>query len=228
MHEYQVDETMIRNGEDIPSYQRLIMNQLFNTKLFSVQNAFSGNTLIKKRMIMMTKKRSGRIAELKLLLVVPVALLLFFAFSCKEESEVTAQPQTIEEKTVATDNAASSQFSKQAELKNIEEDERPYAVVEDMPTFNGGDVNKFRDWVAHNVNYPSIAKENGIQGKVYIMFIVDKNGDLTDAKIMRGVDPSLDNEALRIVRSSPKWKPGMQKGEAVNVRYAITVNFALQ
>ncbi|MFO7755366.1 MAG: energy transducer TonB, partial [Bacteroidales bacterium] len=103
-----------------------------------------------------------------------------------------------------------------------------FVVVEDMPTFRGGDVNKFRDWVQMNVTYPPIAVENGIQGKVFIMFVVEPDGTVSNAEIMRGVDPSLDKEAIRVVESSPTWSPGKQRGETVRVRFSITVNFQLE
>jgi protein TonB len=109
-----------------------------------------------------------------------------------------------------------------------EEEEEIFVVVEDMPTFRGGDVNKFREWVQKRVKYPQIAAENGIQGKVFIMFVIEPDGAVSKVSIMRGVDPALDNEAIRVVSSSPKWVAGKQRGAPVRVRFSITVNFQLQ
>lgn len=109
-----------------------------------------------------------------------------------------------------------------------EYEEEIFVVVEDMPTFRGGDVNKFREWVQKRVKYPQIAAENGIQGKVFIMFVVEPDGTVSNTQIMRGVDPALDNEAIRVVKSSPKWVAGKQRGAPVRVRFSITVNFQLQ
>lgn len=109
-----------------------------------------------------------------------------------------------------------------------EEEEEIFVVVEDMPTFRGGDVNKFREWVQQRIKYPQIAAENGIQGKVFIMFVVEPDGSVSNVTILRGVDPALDNEAKRVVGSSPKWAPGKQRGAPVRVRFSITVNFQLQ
>ena len=109
-----------------------------------------------------------------------------------------------------------------------EEEEEIFVVVEDMPTFRGGDVNKFREWVQSRIKYPQIAAENGIQGKVFIMFVVEPDGSVSNVTIMRGVDPALDNEAVRVVQNSPKWAPGKQRGAPVRVRFSITVNFQLQ
>ena len=109
-----------------------------------------------------------------------------------------------------------------------EEEEEIFVVVEDMPTFRGGDVNKFREWVQNRVKYPQIAAENGIQGKVFIMFVVEPDGSVSNVQVTRGVDPALDNEAIQVVQDSPKWAPGRQRGAPVRVRFSITVNFQLQ
>jgi TonB family protein len=102
-----------------------------------------------------------------------------------------------------------------------------FFVVEEMPEFPGGEM-ELRTFIANNIEYPEIAMKNKIQGKVYVTFVVGKDGLVKDAKIARGVDPSLDGEALRVVNNLPKWKPGKQRGEAVNVSYTIPINFALE
>lgn len=102
-----------------------------------------------------------------------------------------------------------------------------YSKADVMPTFRGGDINKFREWVQKKTKYPRIATENGIQGKVYITFVIETDGSVSEVKIARGVDPLIDNEALKSVQSSPRWTPGMNKGIAVRVAYMIAVNFEL-
>ncbi|MFO7656857.1 MAG: energy transducer TonB [Bacteroidales bacterium] len=114
------------------------------------------------------------------------------------------------------------------EFKEEQEEEVPFIIVEDMPTFQGGDMNAFRNWVQQNLKYPDIAAENGISGKVYVNFVINKDGSLVDAKVVRGVDPSLDQEALRMVRASPKWTPGKQRGKAVKVQFTFPIVFVLQ
>ncbi|HCC70642.1 MAG TPA: energy transducer TonB [Bacteroidales bacterium] len=109
-----------------------------------------------------------------------------------------------------------------------EEEDYIFIVVEDMPTFRGGDVNRFREWVQNRIKYPQIAAENGIQGKVFLMFVVEPDGSVSNVNILRGVDPALDNEAQRVVETSPKWAPGKQRGAPVRVRFSMTVNFKLQ
>lgn len=99
-----------------------------------------------------------------------------------------------------------------------------FQVVEDMPTFPG-DINK---WLGKNVKYPVIAQENNIQGRVTVQFVIERDGSITDVKVLRGVDPSLDKEAVRVVKSMPKWKPGKQRGKPVRVSYTVPINFRLQ
>ncbi|MEN8117903.1 MAG: TonB family protein [Bacteroidota bacterium] len=108
-----------------------------------------------------------------------------------------------------------------------EADAQVFFIVEDMPEFPGGDL-ALRKYIANAIKYPVIAQENGIQGKVYVTFVVGKTGKVTDAKIARGVDPSLDKEALRVVNALPPWKPGKQRGKPVNVSYTVPINFVLQ
>jgi periplasmic protein TonB len=103
----------------------------------------------------------------------------------------------------------------------------PFIIVEVMPTFRGGDINIFREWVQKRTTYPKMASDNGIQGKVYLTFIVEADGSVTNVKVAQGVDPLLDNEALKAVMSSPKWTPGRQRGEPVRVRFSINLNFQL-
>ncbi|MCW0482721.1 energy transducer TonB [Gaoshiqia sediminis] len=114
----------------------------------------------------------------------------------------------------------------QREEEEAEESE-VFFIVEDMPEFPGGEL-ALRKFIANAIKYPVIAQENGIQGKVYVNFVVDKDGSVTNARIARGVDASLDKEALRVVNSLPKWKPGMQRGKAVRVSYTVPISFVLQ
>lgn len=102
-----------------------------------------------------------------------------------------------------------------------------FVIVEDMPEFPGGEL-ALRKYIADHIKYPVIAAENGIQGKVYVTFVVDKDGSVSNAHIVRGVDPSIDQEALRVVNSLPKWKPGKQRGKPVRVSYTVPINFQLQ
>ncbi len=116
---------------------------------------------------------------------------------------------------------------KEVAVEEVDEEEI-FTIVEDMPLFNGKSAEEgFREYVAKNTQYPAVAQENGISGRVMVEFTIDKSGNLIDAKVVRGVDPSLDNEALRVIRSSPKWVPGKQRGKTVKVKYTFPVGFKL-
>jgi len=115
----------------------------------------------------------------------------------------------------------------QEEEEEVEE-EQIFVVVKDMPGFGGGDSNKFREYISKNLRYPDIAAENGIQGRVFVQFVVEPDGSVSNVKVVRGVDPSLDREAVRVVESSPKWKPGKQRGKPVRVSFTFPIIFVLQ
>ncbi|MDO4770720.1 energy transducer TonB [Porphyromonas sp.] len=107
------------------------------------------------------------------------------------------------------------------------QDDQVFDFLEEMPEFPGGEVEMMK-FLQKNVVYPTIAQENGIQGRVSVGFVVEKDGSVSDVKVLRGVDPSLDKEAVRVVKSMPKWKPGMQTGKPVRCRFTIPVNFRLR
>ena len=115
----------------------------------------------------------------------------------------------------------------QVEEEEVEE-EVPFAVVEQKPTFQGGDANTFTKWVFSKIVYPEIAKENGVQGRVTLQFTIETDGSVKNVKVLRGVDSSLDKEAVRVVSSSPKWSPGMQRNKPVRVKYTFPVVFQLR
>ena len=110
----------------------------------------------------------------------------------------------------------------------VEEEAIPFQLVEEKHSFNGGDANEFSKWVNSKLQYPEIAKENGVQGRVTLQFTVNPDGSVSNVKVLRGVDSSLDKEAVRVVSMSPKWKPGKQRDRAVKVTYTFPVIFQLR
>lgn len=123
-----------------------------------------------------------------------------------------------------------SEFKSDNVGPRIEEviEEELYTLVEDMPKFQGKDYNTFRDWIAKNLNYPDIALENGVSGRVYVKFIVNSKGEVGNVVVARSSgDTSLDNEAVRVISSSPKWTPGSQQGKAVRVEFLFPVLFRI-
>ena len=107
-------------------------------------------------------------------------------------------------------------------------DKQVFLVVEDMPQFQGKDIKHFRNWVMTQVKYPKEALKNGISGKVFAEFVIDRDGQVTDVKIKKGVDKLLDDEVVRVIKSSPKWTPGKQRGKSVKVQFTFPINFVLQ
>lgn len=146
------------------------------------------------------------------------------------ENEVELE-EDIEIDMESNDNVAVSsiEFTESRSTEEVVEEETPFIMVEDMPTFMGGKPeDTFREWIGKNTKYPEIAQENGITGKVYVRFCVNKNGEIVDVVVLRSVDPALDKEAARVIANSPKWTPGKQRGKAVKVQYTFPVNFVLQ
>ena len=111
--------------------------------------------------------------------------------------------------------------------KHVVEETKIFTVVEQMPMYPGGDA-ALMGYLRDNIKYPTVAAENGVQGRVVVGFVVERDGSITDVNILRGVDPSLDREAMRVVKSMPRWTPGKQNGSAVRVKYQVPVAFRLQ
>ena len=112
--------------------------------------------------------------------------------------------------------------------EEVIEDDQPFLVAETMPSFQGGDLNTFRNWVQQNVKFPQIALENGIQGRVVLTFVIEKDGRLTNIQVLQTPDRSLSEEAIRVLSKSPKWSPGKQRNQVVRVKYTLPVDFRVQ
>jgi periplasmic protein TonB len=110
--------------------------------------------------------------------------------------------------------------------EETEEDEI-FFIVEDMPKFNGGDKEEFRKFIQENLYYPEIARQHGIEGRVFVQFAVNTKGEICDVIVIRGIDPALDKEAVRVIKSSPKWTPGKQRGRPVKVQFTFPIVFVL-
>jgi protein TonB len=135
--------------------------------------------------------------------------------------------EIVEDDVVIEDEIEIEDTESDEDLEIVEEDdEEVFMVVENMPEFPGGDLGLMK-YIQKNVKYPPIAKEYNITGKVYISFVVDKSGSVTNVKVVRGVDKNLDAEAVRVIESLPKYKPGKQRGKAVKVMFTVPINFTL-
>jgi protein TonB len=144
----------------------------------------------------------------------------------KEEVEI-ATVSEVQETTVNEAVPETIEVVEQVE-EAIEVEEEVFIIVEEPATFQGGDLNSFRDWVQKNLKYPPVAAENGISGKVYVQFAVNSKGEVVDVKILRSVDPSLDKESIRVIQSSPTWIPAKQGGRNVKQQFVIPLSFVLQ
>lgn len=133
---------------------------------------------------------------------------------------------TIEIDTEATKQTMIAQTDIKLHEEEIEDEPTVFIVVEEAPEFPGG-LQALGKFISQSIKYPQIAKENGIQGKVHINFIVDDKGNITKIKVIRGVDPTLDAEAVRVVQNMPKWKPGIQQGKPVYVSFNLPISFVL-
>ena len=151
--------------------------------------------------------------------------------SIAETLTIVDDDADVEETTIAT----SEETNQAVEIKYVPvavEEEEPeeqqiFQIVEEMPEFPGG-MGECLKFLMKNAKYPTISQENGVQGKVSVKFVIEKDGSIADPVVVRGVDPYLDKEALRVVKSMPKWKPGKQRGKPVRVSYTVPVIFKLQ
>lgn len=150
-----------------------------------------------------------------------------------DEIDIVSDEIQVEDIIINTEDIADMgvevmDYVAEVEEEEIIEEALPYKSVEVEPSFQGGTANDFSKWVQQRLVYPEIALENGISGTVILYFEVDKDGNLINVKVLRGVDKSLDDEAVRVVKSSPKWSPGRQQDIAVKCQYQFPVTFQLR
>lgn len=223
IHEYEADDTVLREGVDAKKYQMLLIKKAVGTRLYSMANSFNHSSL-KKRITMMLKEKSNPWARVKYLYVLPLAALAVSAFARPEVSAVADELSSAKVNdlvaSMKTNQLETVSFAVKDTLTPV------FEVVERMPQFPGG-VAAQVEYFKKNLRYPAEAKKAGTQGRVVVQFFVNKDGSISNVKVLRGVDPALDAEAIRLVNSMPKWKPGMQKGKAVTVKYTVPVLFKL-
>lgn len=219
LHEYLADEGVLKEGYDKRDYQKLLLNQTLGVQFISMSNNFN-QSLIKRRFIMMSKSKTKSIALLKLILVVPVALIFTLVFTFSISENVIAQTEI--------DNSSEVEVAVQVEKATIpnQQDAPIFTVVEKMPEYPGGKEAMIK-YLSTNIKYPEEARKNGVSGKVYVTFIIEKNGKVNDVRVLRGVSEELDKEAVSVISQMPDWNPGMQKGQAVRVQYNLPIQFHL-
>lgn len=214
--EFLADRKVMEAGFATKSYQYHLLGLAYNHK-YGLSNNFNFSHL-KQRIIMMNKKKSNAAVHIKYALFVLPAFALLVAgnISC---SQGASEKQDAKEETVAPDSVA-------APTDGVAKDE-VFMVAEQMPEFPGG-MKELLKFLQNNLKYPENAMKNNVQGRVIVQFVVEKDGTLTEFKVARSVDPDLDAEALRVLQIMPKWKPGMQRGKIVRVKFTVPVSFKLQ
>ena len=257
IHEYEADETVINEGVDARQYQLLLIKKAVGTRLYSMANSFNHSKLKKRITMMLKEKSSpwARLKYLYVLPVAAIAVTAFARpevsetveeISAVKVNDLTAIVETkvaessgqlLPVQSVPKDsvNRKSKVAVQQmdelvvvgyASKDSVKDREPVFNVVEQMPSFPGG-MEALMQYLAKNMRYPVEAQKNKVQGRVVVGFIVSKDGDIKKAHILRGVDPELDAEAIRVIESMPRWMPGMQRGKAVAVSYTLPVMFRL-
>ena len=227
VHEYEADEGVIKKGIDATQYQLLLVRKAVGEHRFSLASGFQ-HTKLKNRIEMMLKHSSSTWMRWSYLVLIPV--LAAFMFACNP-SKNTAEPAPAD----GSEPQAQGTFEPQAQgnfeaqaSEAPEQDALPFNTIEIKPSFNGGDDSEFAKWFYSQIKYPEQAIKDKVQGRVLVQFTIGTDGAVRDVKLQKGVRDDLDAEVLRVVESSPKWKPGSQDGKAVPVTYSFPVVFKLQ
>lgn len=217
--EFLADKKVMETGFSSKSYQYHLLGLAYNHK-YGLSNNFNFSHL-KQRIIMMNKKKSNGAAHIKYALFTLPAFALLVAgnISCSQDaSEKTDAKEEVA--TPVSPDATETPAESPAEEKALD-------VVEQMPEYPGG-IQELMTFLQENIKYPKSAQERKVEGRVIVQFVVEKDGTPTEFNVVRSIDPDLDEEALRVMKAMPKWKPGMQKGQPVRVKYTIPVSFKLK
>jgi len=241
IHEYEADGAVLSQGINARQYQYLLITKAASIGGYSLANGISHSTL-KNRINMMLHKKSNPTRLLKLLAFVPIVAITLAVNAETVQDVVFTQPQKrIVKKgkvnktlrignqslVIVEDTTTKEETQVQKSIETPSTDDcKLIEPIEEMPQFPGG-TQKLFEYLSANVRYPKEAEDKCLQGRVVTTFVVEKDGSITDAKIVRGIDPALDAEALRVVNSMPNWIPGKQDGEPVRVKYTIPITFHL-
>lgn len=215
-HEYLADEAVLEQNGQTDRYRLLLLTQVFGVQP-GILNFFN-QSLLKNRLTMMTKEKSPLRNRFKYLAALPLLLAIGLLMCCSlKEKEKLAPPPP-----------PPPPPPEEMLKSETEGDEGAYVVVDETAQFQGGDINAFRDWVQQHVVYPPEAVKKGIFGKVTVQFVVGSTGKISDIKVLRGVDPLLDAETIRVISTSPDWVPGKKAGKNVKQQFIMPVIFKLE
>lgn len=217
--EFLADRKVMDAGFATKSYQYHLLGLTYNHK-YGLSNNFNFSHL-KQRIIMMNKKKTNGAGHIKYALFAIPAFALLLAGNISCSSEATKTDDVKENETSVKTDAV------EAPAEKADTKDEVFMVVEQMPEFPGG-MKELMTYFKDNIKYPKAAQDKKVQGRVIVQFVVEKDGTPTEFNVVRSVDPDLDAEALRVLGGMPKWKPGMQKGQVVRVKYTVPVAFRLQ
>lgn len=248
-HEFLADQAVISHGTAPSWYKQILINQYVGDQIVLANNF--NYSLVKNRIQMISKIKSGKIANIKVLIGFVLAASLVAVFACEQKQsakmKVEAPEKTVSivyeghnlqvsgdsigieklKQLISGLNSTDKEAKTESNVSIVPEIGEVYTVVEQMPEFSGGE-SELRNFLGKSVKYPPEAIKKGTQGKVYVSFVVAKDGSVSNAKVVRGVDPLIDAEALRVVNAMPKWTPGKQSGKDVAVQFTVPINFVLQ
>lgn len=218
LHEYEADDFVLNQGIDATQYQLLLVKKAVGEKRFLLANGFN-HAQLKNRITMMQTTTKAAWKKLSLLLLLPLlgGTMLLLAECTSQESILPADQTVVEETLPAPETKSPSAGQNPV----------PFSQVEAKPRFQGGDAGDFSHWVNQNLNYPPEAVEKKLQGRVTLQFTVETDGSVTGVKVLRGIDPILDAEAVKVVSQSPKWTPGYIDGKPVRITFNYPVVFKL-
>ena len=248
VHEYEADEAVLSAGVDATHYQMLLIRKAVGERLFSMANNLNHNSL-KKRITMMKIKRTNPMQKAKIAFVLPLAAMTVAAFASQKVENLSEKvEQESEAFSSVSDNPvvrAVGETARVAAVK-VQEDKAleeassmPMAsdttetksgkefpcIPETFPQFPGGHIALF-EYLSKNIKFPKSKENEDVKVRVVTTFTVEKDGSITDAKIVRSQGEAFDNEALRVINGMPKWIPGMQNGKAVSVKYTLPITFS--
>ena len=221
VHEFEADASVLENGFDERRYQICLVRAALQGSFATTTNNFA-NCSTKKRIVMMNRHSTNPWARLRVLLMLPaVALSVILASACKQDtnSEINLNTQDAPPSDVDWVDIGEYEIG-EADTSQV------FMVVEEGPEFPGGTM-ALLEYLAKTIKYPQNCRDEKIQGRVLVSFIVEKDGSMTGFEVVKSVHPDLDAEALKVLKAMPAWKPGTQHGEKVRVKFTVPVNFRL-
>jgi TonB family protein len=249
-HEFLADREVIRQGTEPVVYQQLLFNVVSGNSQYIIANNF--NLLTKKRIVMLIKK-SKKIAAVRIGILMPVIFTAAIVVAMLQSNRLVAQttevpvppevqappppppppqpPVAVSQEPQKVEKAKAEkkeQHGKPAKSEMMKDDSgnEVFTEVEEPPKFPGGEEARIK-YMVSSIKYPDEARKKGVQGTVFITYIVEPDGSITHAKVLRGIGSGCDEEALRVINGMPKWEPGTQKGKAVRVQFNMPIKFAL-